>query len=225
MPTEKLTAEDPTSRQGAPQQFADHIRKTDVETVVKEDAEFTRMAPKPQAHSAEQIKPEERPFGGFSWLGVPYTAIDLRFASENLYRVYSHDAANDSEIMKYVLDQNERVVSRCGMLISFSGTLIAILLFIANRPEMLPYIWQQVMFYCIMSTWSLSTIALLWSLKHTFPPTWEFHKKYDFMLTSELFLRRMGLYNITLAVTIVSFLMLLVVLSPISATISDKLFH
>ena len=172
-----------------------------------------------------QLRPEERPFGGFSWLGVPYNAIDLRFASENLYRVYSQDGGNNSEIMKYVLDQNERVVSRCGMLISFSGTLIAILLFIANRPEMLPYAWQQWIFYSVMGAWSASTMALLWSLKHKFPPTWEFHKKYDFILTSELFLRRMGLYNVSLAVTIVSFFALLVVLSPISATISDKLFR
>jgi hypothetical protein len=170
-------------------------------------------------------KPEERPFGGFSWLGVPYNAIDLRFASENLYRVYSQDGKNDSEIMKYVLEQNERVVSRCGMLVSFSGTLIALFLFVANRPKMLPYVWQQWAFYTVVAAWSLSTMVLLWSLKHIFPPTWEFHKKNDFMLTSELFLRRMGLYNITLLITILSFLSLLIVLSPISATISDKLFH
>jgi hypothetical protein len=172
-----------------------------------------------------RLKPAKRPFGGFSWLGVPYSASDLRFASENLYLVYSQDGANDSDIMRYVLDQNERVVSRCGMLISFSGTLIAILLFVANRPQMLPYTWQQWTFYSVMAAWSISTLTLLWSLKHTFPPVWEFHQKYDFMLTAELFLRRMGLYNITLAVTIASFFALLVVLAPISATVSDKLFH
>ena len=65
---------------------------------------------------------------------------------------------------------------------------------------------------------------LLWTLKHKFPPTWEFHAKYDFILTAELFLRRMGSYNLALMATIGSFMAIIFVLSPVSAVISDKLF-
>jgi hypothetical protein len=47
---------------------------------------------------------------------------------------------------------------------------------------------------------------------------------YDFMLTAELFLRRMGRYNLALMATIGSFMAIVFVLSPISAVISDKIF-
>jgi hypothetical protein len=177
-----------------------------------------------QKHKANIQSPIRKLYSGFSLFGVPYNEIDVRYAAELLYDLHSKNGANDSEAMSLILNQNERVVSRCGMLISFSGTLIALFLFVANRPEVLPMLWQQWVFYSVILAWVISTMHLLWELKHKFPPTWEYHTKYDFMLTAELFLKRMGSYNLALMATIISFMAIAFVLSPISATISDKLF-
>ena len=168
--------------------------------------------------------PERKLYSGFSLFGVPYNEIDIRYTAEQLFDIYSDSGKNTHAAMTLIFNQNERVVSRCGMLISFSGTLIALSLFVANRPDVLPAPWQQWVFYSVMFIWVLSTMHLLWSLKHSFPPTWEFQEKYDFVLTAELFLRRMGSYNIALIATILSFVTIVVVLSPISAIASDKLF-
>lgn len=164
-------------------------------------------------------------YSGFSLFGVPYNEIDIRYSAERLFDIYSDNGNDVKEAMNLILNQNERVVSRCGMLISFSGILIALLLFIASKPEVLPMIWQQWVFYCVMFVWVISTMHLLWSLKHKFPPTWEFHTKYDFILTAELFLKRMGSYNLALVATISSFMAIVFVLMPISAVMSDKLFN
>ena len=168
---------------------------------------------------------EKKLYSGFSLFGVPYNEIDIRYSAERLFEIYSDHGNDIQEAMNLILNQNERVVSRCGMLISFSGILIALLLFIANKPNVLPMIWQQWVFYCVMLVWVISTMHLLWSLKHKFPPPWEFHTKYDFILTAELFLRRMGSYNLALMATIGSFMAIVFVLLPISTVISDKLFN
>jgi hypothetical protein len=167
---------------------------------------------------------KQMPYGGFSLFGVPYNEIDIRYAAEKLFESYNNCGKNTHESMVLILEQNERVVSRCGMLISFSGILIALSLFIVNKPNVLPSHWQQWVFYSAMMIWVISTMRLLWSLKHKFPPTWDYHTKNDFMLTAELFLSRMGSYNIALMATIGSFIAIVLVLSPISAVISDKLF-
>jgi len=168
--------------------------------------------------------PAQKLYGGFSLFGVPYNDIDIRYAAERLFDIYSNNGEDTLGAMNLILNQNERVVSRCGMLISFSGTLIALCLFVANNPNVLSLTWQPWVFYLVMLVWVLSTMHLLWSLKHKFPPIWEFHAKYDFILTAELFLQRMGSYNIALMSTIFSFMTIVFVLSPVSAKISDKLF-
>ena len=163
-------------------------------------------------------------YSGFSLFGVPYNEIDIRYSAERLFDIYSDNGEDIPKAMNLILDQNERVVSRCGMLISFSGLLIALLLFVANKPNVLPMTWQQWVFYSVMLVWVISTMHLLWSLKHKFPPTWEFHTKYDFILTAELFLKRMGSYNLALMAAIGSFITIVFVISPISAVLSDKIF-
>jgi hypothetical protein len=173
----------------------------------------------------EQKEADRKIYGGYSLFGVPYSSIDIEYASERLYETYTGGGKGIREAMAAILDANEKVVSRCGMLISFSSTLMAILLFIANKPEMLPNLWQQVSYYAAMFLWMSFTMWLLYSLHHQFPPTWEFHTKRDFMITSNLYLRRMGIYNLTLIATIVSFIAIVLVLSPVSAVISDKLFQ
>lgn len=169
-------------------------------------------------------EPKRRLYGGISIFGVPYNEIDIRYAAERLYEIYCDNGNDVLKGMDQILNQNERVVSRCGMLISFSGILIALLLFVASKPNVLPMVWQQWVFYCVMLIWVISTMHLLWSLKHKFPPTWDFMSKNDFMLTAELFLRRMGSYNLALMAAIISFLTIAFVLSPISTVISDKIF-
>lgn len=169
--------------------------------------------------------PEKRKlYSGISIFGVPYADIDIRYAAECLFDIYSNEGKDVHKAMNSILEQNERVVSRCRMLISFSGILIALFLFVANKPDVLSNAWQKWVFYCIMLLWVVSTLNLLWSLKHKFPATWDFMQKQDFILTAELFLRRMGNYNVALMAAIFSFLTIAFVLSPISAVISDKIF-
>jgi len=110
------------------------------------------------------------------------------------------------------------------MLVSFSSTVIAIFLFVASRPDMLPTNWQRITYYTFMFLWAGFTILLLLSLRHVFPATWDFHTKVDFMLTSGLFLRRMAFYNLALMVTSLSFIVIVFIISPVSTGISDKLF-
>lgn len=168
---------------------------------------------------------ERKPYGGFSLFGVPYNPIDIRYATEQLFELYSDNGRNVSDAMIRILEQNERVVSRCGMLTTFSGTLIALSLFVANKPDMLPALWQQYVYYIVMLVWVLTTMHLLWTLKHKLPPVWDFYQKSDFMLTAELFLQRMGSYNVALMAAIGSFIATAFVLSPLSAVVSDKIFN
>lgn len=168
---------------------------------------------------------ERKLYGGFSLFGVPYNPLDIRYAVESLFELYSDGGKNIPGAMSRILDQNERVVSRCGMLITFSGTLIALSLFVASRPDVLPALWQQYVYYAVMMFWVLTTMHLLWTLKHKLPPVWDFFRKDDFVLTAELFLQRMGSYNIALMAAIGSFVAIAFVLSPLSAVVSDKIFH
>jgi hypothetical protein len=168
---------------------------------------------------------KRKAYGSFSLFGVPYGTIDIKYAAEELLETYKMSSTDMMDAMRAILEQNERVVSRCSMLMSFSGTIITIFLFIATRSDALLASWQKTIYYITMSIWVMATMSLLYSLKHTFPAPWEYHTEDDFMLTASLFLRRMGLYNICLFVTIGSFLIITYLLLPISTELHDKLFR
>lgn len=58
-------------------------------------------------------------YSGISLFGVPLLAIDIRYASELLYETYTRNGKSVEDAMESLLGNNEKVVSRCGMLISF----------------------------------------------------------------------------------------------------------
>src|SRR5579863_2412039 len=95
-----------------------------------------------------------RAYSGISVWGVPYRKADIDSACVKLEEYYKNVYPDD--YMERLLENNERVVSRCGMLMSFSGVLIAVCLFIATTPKALPNPWQQYVFYCTIFIWSLS---------------------------------------------------------------------
>jgi hypothetical protein len=164
----------------------------------------------------------KRPYGGLSWKGVPFTEIDRMYAAERLREVYG---GSPQEAVQILLENNERIISRCGLLITFSGILMAVYLFIATNPKFLPTVWQECGFYGSMFVWVVFTLRLLWSLKHELPPPWDFGTEEDFKFTARLYLKRMGRYNSALLVTVICFVAILCLLAPVTAVISDYIFN
>jgi hypothetical protein len=166
-----------------------------------------------------------KPFSGPAIWGVPYTDLDINYAVEKLYEHY-YESANDPALaMERIINQNEKIVSRCGMLMGFSSIIIAISLYIATNHQMLPTIWQRVGFYTALSVWVISILRLLWSLKHKLPPPWEYGTSVDFKMTAKLFIIRMGLYNLLLIASVTCFVTMMALLMPISARPADLIFY
>src|SRR6266481_1134662 len=71
----------------------------------------------------------KKPYGGFSLWGVPYTRVDIDYATAQIRELYFSKFENPNGAMQALLEYNEKVVSRCAMLMSFSSVLIAVSLF------------------------------------------------------------------------------------------------
>lgn len=139
--------------------------------------------------SPNPIKPTYR----FHMWGVPYGKEDVAKAVDSIYNLYWEAMGDHNIAMQHLLDKNEKVVSRCGMLMTFSGILIAVALFILNNLRDVLAPWQKAGFYIMICIWLVSTILLLWSLKHKLPSAKVFHKEDDFKFTAELYIRRMAI--------------------------------
>ena len=87
---------------------------------------------------------------------------------------------------------------RRAVLIQFNSITIAVLLFVGSNPKLLNAGWQKLGFYVIILAWLLGTMALMFSLKHIFPPLEDIDEEGDFVLTCHLYLRRMLVYNYSL---------------------------
>jgi hypothetical protein len=84
-------------------------------------------------------KSPRRHYSNPSFLGIPYSRIDVDLAVEDMKDVYLHYSEENAEAaFRIILGMNETVVTRCGVLTTFSSIFIAICLFIATRPEALP---------------------------------------------------------------------------------------
>jgi hypothetical protein len=108
-------------------------------------------------------------YNGFSLFGVPYNGKDIGKAAEQLLHLYDPQGKATSDAIGLILQQNERVLSRRGMLVSFSGIVIALFLFTANN-AVLSEFWQKSVYYSGMLIWVVSIMLLLWSLRHKLPP-------------------------------------------------------
>jgi len=178
--------------------------------------------------SPQQERKPDRAYIGFVIWGVPYSEVDIDYAVDCLFKFYYAPEPGSRDAMLAAMDrminQSEKIVSRCGMLMSFSGILIAISLYIATNPNLLPALWQRCGFYTALLFWVISILRLLWSLKHMLPSPSTYGTEIDFRMTARLFLGRMGLYNILLINCMVSFSIMMVLLTPISATFVDAIF-
>jgi hypothetical protein len=187
------------------------------------DQQVLKNPPSEPSSSEHTDNSDKPPYGSFNWRGVPYGEMDIEYAVEKIKDVYLKYGENPDTAMQAILRSNESIVSRCGVLTTFSSMLIALSLFIVSKPEILPYTWQQWSFYAEIFIWSISTVSLLWSLKHDLPSPRKFGTEDDFKFTARLYVKRMGRYNIALLVTVVCFVTTLLLLSPIYML--DKLFH
>ncbi|HUI96049.1 MAG TPA: hypothetical protein VLX44_09875 [Xanthobacteraceae bacterium] len=167
---------------------------------------------------------ERRAYGGFSLWGVPYARVDIEYATAQIRKLYFEKFPGPNGPMQALLDYNEKIVSRSGMLMGFSGILIAVSLFIAANPKFLPTLWQRWAFYVVIAIWVIATLRLLWSLRHEMPAPWEFGSQPDVDRTIRLFLRRMGNYNLALAASVICFACIVILLAPVSAAIVDRIF-
>ena len=111
------------------------------------------------------------------------------------------------------------------VLLNFNSILFVLILFVANLKWSEAAIWHKIVFYVVVIIWSLSNARLMFSLRHIFPTPTEFTKEMDFRLTADLYIRRMGIYNITLTFSIIAFLVLtFMALFPFSIGIQDRIF-
>ncbi len=170
---------------------------------------------------------EAKPSNGFNWFGVPYNSIDVNCAIDHLKKFYNTE--NDMALaVERLLDNNERVVSRCSMLMTFSSLTMAVFFFIANsianNKAIQLAMWQRCGIYIATIIWIPPILCLLWSLKHELPPPEKYTLVDDFEFTAKLFFKRMGLYNVALFVSIISFIIMIITLLPIDFVINDHFF-
>lgn len=165
-----------------------------------------------------------RPYGGLSLWGVPYGGVDIEYAADQIRELYFEKFPNPNGPMQALLEYNEKIVSRCGILMSFSSVLIAFSLYIATNPRLLSTHWQRSGFYFALMIWVAAMLLLLFSLRHRLPAPWKFGSRSDLDDTIKLFLRRMGYYNLALLASIICFLIILILLAPISVSAVDHIF-
>ena len=130
------------------------------------------------------------------------------------------------QALEKVLDLNEKVVSRCGMLVHFSSVLIVLFMFVVKNSYVLPLPGHRTGFYIAMFFWVTSTMILLWSLKHMLPRADRFGTEQDFDFTARIYYRRMGIYNVALITAILAFGIIVILLAPVHLDINfiDQLF-
>lgn len=153
-----------------------------------------------------------------SW-GIPFTKEGINAAAEAIADV-AWDEKDPIKSMQYILANNESVVNRCGTLMTFSTIIIAISVYIGFNPRLLPNAFQQAIFYIDLLVWIVSTLLLLYSLRHELPPSCQFHKRDDFTFTARLYVRRLGFYNIFLITCMICFMILAALLIPISIQVT-----
>jgi hypothetical protein len=49
---------------------------------------------------------KRKPYGGFSLWGVPYSAVDIKFAAEELLQVYNSQSNDMNAAMRRIPEQN-----------------------------------------------------------------------------------------------------------------------
>ena len=91
----------------------------------------------------------------------------------------------------------------------FSGILIAVFLFIATDFSV-THSLATLGLDSAVGVWLLCTLRLLWSLKHELPPPDQFDLITDFEFTAHLYIKRMGLYNIALVASVISFVVMVI---------------
>jgi hypothetical protein len=167
----------------------------------------------------------KRAYGGPAPFGVPLLEADIAYAAEMLKDLLLANHPNSNAAVRTLLEYNERVVSRCGTLMSFSGVIMALMLYIATNPAFFSHKWQVYTYYTVAFLWFLVMIRLLYSLAHRMPPPWAFSNEEDFVFTARLYLRRMSLYNFALITSISCFIVMGALLLPFSAVFVDSVFH
>jgi hypothetical protein len=183
----------------------------------------TKTDPEPEEPRKPPI--ERHGFTGWRIFGVPLSDGDTRYLIELLREVFFAQAKDDPrEAVRLLLERNEHIVSRCGLLVHFSAILIALTLFIASNPLLLGEAWEQKAFYTALGVWVASTVRLLWVLRHGLPSPFGLGTDEDFMFTAELFVKRMRAYNIALLLTISCFLIVVGLLIPVHWSYADLLF-
>lgn len=163
-------------------------------------------------------------FGAWAPWGVPLSRLDRRIACEELRDRFLKHYGNTQAAMEHILQKNAEVVSRCSVLMSFAGILMAVSLFVAVNPRLLPAVWQKVGFYSVMAIWAFAVLRMLASLIQFMPPPSTYATEEDFLFTADLYLWRMARYNFALVASECCFVSLLLFVAPFHATIADHLF-
>jgi hypothetical protein len=139
--------------------------------------------------------------------GVPYRQRDRTKAVEKLLVYFTENNRPILEAVSRVIDYNEKVVVRCGVLLNFNSILLVLILFAANKLDWSSIdVWKKVIFYIITIAWTLSNACLIFSIRHKFAMPHEFASQTDFRFTADLYIKRMLIYNITLMLSLVAFL-------------------
>jgi hypothetical protein len=159
------------------------------------------------SHSGLSDDSAERDIESYRWptlFGVPMLKSDREKAVKILARRLKGDF-DIAAAMTRVLDNNERVVSRCAVLVQFNSITIAILLFVGSNPRILNSPLQKNGFYACILAWLFGTMALMFSLRHIFPDLKDIDRDGDLILTCRLYLRRMLVYNYSLLYSLAAF--------------------
>jgi hypothetical protein len=161
-------------------------------------------------------------YWGPTIFGVPFMKEDRVKAIDALLEYFIEDSTF-MEACSRVIDYNEKVVARCGVLLNFNSILLVLILFAAKLRWSSSSSWHKVTFYVVIITWAASNTWLMFSIKHKFPKPHEFAKETDFRITADLYIRRMAIYNVTLILSLLLFLIITVVaLFPFYIGLEDK---
>src|SRR5215213_4571253 len=153
--------------------------------------------------------------------GVPFMKEDRVKAVDDLLEYFIEDSTY-MEACSRVIEYNEKVVTRCGVLLNFNSILLVLILFAAKLEWSSSANWHKIIFYIVMITWVISNIRLIFSIRHVFPKPHQFVKEDDFRLTVDLYIKRMCIYNVTILLSLLAFLIIVIVaLSPFYIGIED----
>ncbi len=158
--------------------------------------------------------------------GVPFFANDSERLTEKLLEFYDVLSGRDSnQAVRMLLERNEQLVSRCTLLITFSGILITLVTYIGAKPELIPLQWEQVLYYSVLGLWVFTTVGLLADLYHLMPPYEHLGDEQHVRFIARVYVRRLRRYNVALATTIIGFVLMMVMLGPIRTVYTDLLFQ